>query len=285
LRRPSDACSGTITSGGYNVAPTCALAGALASDQLGVDPDLDSPASCATLYAADVCPNYRPHHGSPVIDAGDPTDCKDGFGAALGGDQSLAPRPTGSTCDAGAIEWTPVCVDGASLASGKLIITGIGAGAARQKIRFVGRILDAGLPNLSFFGAQLGIDDDGTATTIVDRSSDDDASLGGGGIIPFSCGAWKRSKSGFSYREIDHDCPAPATDSLVKSLKVRDHTTGPSLGYTDLKFTVLEVTTGVPTGPLHVSFAYGSAAHFSSTQCAQGSIPPSACVANGAVDK
>lgn len=275
-----DACSGTVTSGGYNVATTCTLAGALASDQSGIDPGLESQASCAALYSTDVCPHYRPHHGSPVIDAGDPADCNDGFGTPLGADQALVKRPTGSTCDVGALEWTPVCVTGAPIQSGKLIISGIGAGAGRQKIRFAGRLLDSGLPNLSFFGAQLGIDDDGTGTPLVDRSSDDARPLGGGGSIPFSCSQWKRSSSGFSYREIDRCAGAP-TDSLVKSVRVREHASGPSAGYTDLKFTVLRVTTDVPTGPLHVSFAYGSAAHFSGTTCAQGSFPASGCVPHG----
>ncbi len=275
-----DACSGTVTSGGYNIATTCALAGALASDQTGVDPDLESQASCAALYSTDVCPHYRPHRGSPVIDAGDPADCKDGFGASLSADQALVIRPTGSTCDVGALEWTPVCVTGAPIQSGKLVISGIGAGPGRQKIRFVGRILDSGLPNLRFFGAQLGIDDDGTGAQLIDRSSDDASPLGGGGNIPFTCRMWKRSSSGFSYHEIDRCAGAP-TASLVKSLRVREHASGPSLGYTDLKFTVLEVTAGGVTGPLHVSFAYGSDAHFSRSQCAQGSFPASGCVAHG----
>jgi trimeric autotransporter adhesin len=44
--------------------------------------------------------------GSPAIDAGDPTGCRDEVGALLATDQRGFPRPQGAACDVGAFEQT-----------------------------------------------------------------------------------------------------------------------------------------------------------------------------------
>src|SRR5262249_26599482 len=181
----NDACTGTISSGGYNIAaPGCALAGALGSDQVGVDPKIESHATCAARYLGDVCPHYRPQFGSPAVDAGDPANCKDAFGAPLSSDQDAVIRPTGAACDAGAIESTPVCYNGAATQKAKLIIGGIGAGPGRQTIRYVGRILDGNIPKVNYYGAQLAIEDLGSGTPLLDRSQPNGQTPGAGCNIP-----------------------------------------------------------------------------------------------------
>jgi hypothetical protein len=278
-----DACAGAVTSLGYNLTAGCALAGAAASDQIGVDPDLDSQAACAARYVSDTCPHYRPHRGSPVIDAGDPADCNDAFGAPLVADQAGVLRPTGTRCDVGAIESTPVCVGGAPAQKAKLVLSGLGSGSGRQKLTFSGRILDSNIPRLSFFGAQLAVEDLGSGAALFDRSADSGGSLPGGGSIPFSCHMWKRSSAGYSYREIDHDCPFPPVGGVVKSLRVRDRSAagGPPTPYIDVKFTVIKTTFDAPTGPLRMSFTYGWFPHFSNGVCAETTFAQTTCAATG----
>jgi hypothetical protein len=278
----NDACAGSVTSGGYNItAASCVLAGALGSDQSGVDPEIESHASCAARHS-DVCPHYRVQRGSPAIDAGDPASCKDGFGAPLGGDHDAVVRPIGTACEVGAMEFTPVCFNGAPTQKAKLVISGIGAGPGRQSIRYSGRIQDGNLPDLRYYGAQLAIEAVDTGEAIVDRSQINGRVLGGGGIIPFTCHVWKKTSSGFTYREIDRNCPFPPASDMVKSLKVKDPSAnGNPTGYTDVKFTVRKVTTGVPTGPLHVAFTYTYYAHASNGNCAETTFGPTACTASG----
>ena len=279
-----DACAGSIGSGGHNVlAPGCSLAGALGSDQVGVDPKLQSQADCAAQHLGDVCPHYRPQLGSPAIDGGDPANCKDDFGKPLGSDQDAVARPTGAACDAGAIESTPVCYNGAPTQKAKLVISGIGAGTGRQTIRYVGRMTDSNIPELHYYGAQLAIEDLGSGAALVDRSARNGQTLGSGGSIPFSCHQWRRTSSGYTFREIDRNCPFPPADDLVKSLKVKDPAAfgHPTAGYIDLKFTVRKVTADVPTGPLHVAFTYTWYAHASNGQCAETTFGPTACTASG----
>jgi hypothetical protein len=276
----ADGCAGSVTSGGFNITDGgCTLAGALGSDQIGVDPEIESHAACAARHFGDVCPHYRPLRGSPAIDAGDPANCKDGFGTPLGGDQDAVIRPTGSACDVGAIESTPVCYNGAPTEKAKLIISGIGAGPGRQTIRYAGRILDGNIPRLNFYGAQLAVEDLGSGEAFVDRSRMNGDVLGAGGSIPFSCHMWKSTSSGFTYREIDRNCPFPPVKDMVRSLKVKDRSAnGKPL---DLKFTVKKVTADVPSGPLHVAFTYTQYAHASNGQCAETTFSPTACVASG----
>jgi CSLREA domain-containing protein len=278
-----DACTGSITSGGYDItAAGCALTGALGSDQIGIDPELESHAACAARHLGDVCPHYRPQRGSPAIDAGDPANCKDGFGAPLSADQDAVQRPTGSVCDVGAIESTPVCFNGAPTQKAKLVISGIGAGPGRQTIRYVGRIQDGNIPRLSYYGAQLAVEDLGSGDAFVDRSATNGNVLGAGGSIPFSCHMWKSTSSGFTYREIDRNCPFPPVEGMVKSLKVKDPSANGNItGYIDLKFTVNKVSAVVPTGPLHVAFTYTSYAYASNGHCAETTFGPTACTASG----
>jgi CSLREA domain-containing protein len=277
----SDACEGSVSSLGYNFAVSCPLANAAATDHLGVDPEIESHADCAARYFGSICPNYHPHRNSPVIDAGDPADCKDQFGAPLVVDQNGVLKPTGATCDVGAIEATPVCEGGATTQTAKLIITGIGKGPGKQKIRYKGRIQDAGIPKLSFFGAQLAVEDLVADVALFDRSADNGGSLPAGGSIPFSCHMWKRSGTNYSYREIDHNCPNPPVGGVVKSLKVRDHTSGPEIGSLDLKFTITGISADVPAGAVRMSFVYGWFAFFSNGKCATTDFGPTACSVSG----
>ena len=136
----ADPCDGSLDSGGHNVTLGCSLAGAQPSDQIDVDPELESHASCAARYFGDICPNLRPRRSSPVIDAGDPANCKDAFGAPLVADQWGIYRPTGAVCDAGAIETLPVCTSGVSATKGKLKVSGLGRGPGRQKVQFYARL-------------------------------------------------------------------------------------------------------------------------------------------------
>lgn len=279
-----DACAGTVASGGYNVTAGCVLAGSAPGDQIGVDPELESHADCAARHLPSGCPYYRPRPGSPTIDAGHPTDCGDTFGDPFVMDQAAVRRPTGARCDAGAIESTPVCAGGRAADEAKLLVVGLGHGPGRQKVKFVARIPERDLPRLSFFGAQLAVEDIGTGTALVDRSAGTGAPLGSGGSIPFSCHRWRRSGAGYAYKEIDRNCPSPPPGALVSSLRVKDRSTlaPPKAPYVDVKVTVTSLTLDPPVGGFRVSFAYGAAAHFSTMgECAEAVFGPTACVTVG----
>jgi hypothetical protein len=99
----------------------------------------------------------------------------------------------------------PVCSNGVSATKGKLIVSGLGRGPGRQQVKLYARLPESHLPSLSFFGAQLVVDDLGTGEPLVDRGTDSGYWLPGGGIIPFSCHRWRRTSAGYTYREIDHD--------------------------------------------------------------------------------
>jgi hypothetical protein len=279
----ADPCDGSLDSGGHNVTLGCSLAGTQPSDQIDVDPELESHASCAARHFGDICPNYRPARTSPVVDAGDPSDCNDAFGSPLVADQWTIHRPTGAVCDVGAIETMPVCANGAPATRAKLIVSGIGAGPGRQKIQFKGTFSEFDLPSLSFFGAQLAVDDLGSGEPLFERSAATGSWLPGGGTIPFSCHAWKRSSSGFAYREIDRNCPFPPVGGVVRNVKVKDRSTlaPPLPPYVEIKFNVTKATVEAPTGPLRASFVYGWFPHFSQGQCAQVTFSPTACVTSG----
>jgi hypothetical protein len=146
----------------------------------------------------------------------------------------------------------------------------------------VGRITDSNINRLNYYGAQLAVEDLGSGDAFVDRSVTSGDVLGGGGSIPFSCHMWKSTSSGFTYREIDRNCPFPPVAQMVKSLKVKDPSAhGNPTGYIDLKFTVKKVSVGVPSGPLHIAFVYGTYAHMSNGQCAETTFGPTACTASG----
>jgi hypothetical protein len=280
----ADPCDGSLDSGGHNVTNGCSLAGPQPSDQIGVDPEIESHASCAARYFGDVCPNYRPARTSPVVDAGDPADCNDAFGAPLVVDHWGILRPTGAACDVGAIETMPICANGAPAIRAKLVVSGIGAGPGKQKIQFKGTFSENNLPSLSFFGAQLAVDDLGSGESLFERSSANGKSLPGGGSIPFSCHMWKRTPSGYSYREIDNrDCPFPPVGGLVKSVRVKNRSTlAPPLSpYVEIKYNVVNTTFDAPAGPLRTSFVYGWFPHFSQGLCAEVAFDPTACVAVG----
>jgi CSLREA domain-containing protein len=279
----ADPCDGSLDSGGHNVTLGCSLAGTQPSDQIDVDPELESHASCAARYFGDICPNYRPARTSPAVDAGDPADCNDAFGAPLVVDQWGIYRPTGAVCDAGAIETMPICADGAPATRATLMVSGIGRGPGRQTIKFKGTFSENDLPSLSLLGAQLAVDDLGAGESLFERSAATGGSLPAGGSIPFSCHMWKRSSSGFTYREIDRNCPIPPGGGLVKSVKVKDRTAlmPPLSPYVEIKFNVTKVTLDAPTGPLRTSFVYGWFPHFSQGKCAEIAFGPTACVTIG----
>ena len=279
----ADPCEGSLDSGGHNVTTGCSVAGAQPSDQIGVDPHIESHASCAARYFGSICPNYRPARTSPVVDSGDPADCKDAFGSPLVADQWGILRPTGAVCDAGAIETMPICANGAPATRAKLVVSGIGAGPGKQKIQFKGTFSENDLPSLKFFGAQIAVDDLGSSQTLYERSSENGRQLGGGGSIPGTCHMWKRPSAGFSYREIDRNCPFPPVGGLVKSIKVKDRSElePPLSPYVDIKFNVVNTTFDAPVGPLRTSFVYGWFPHFSQGLCAQVTFGPTACVTVG----
>lgn len=94
-------CSGPITSLGYNLlgdTTGCTVTPTI-GDQTGVDPLL-GPAS-DNGGATTTHPLLA---GSPALDAGDPTGCKDISNVTLTTDQRGFPRPTGPACDVGAFE-------------------------------------------------------------------------------------------------------------------------------------------------------------------------------------
>jgi hypothetical protein len=94
---------------------------------------------------------------------------------------------------------------------------------------------------------------------------------------------WKRTPSGYSYREIDRNCPFPPVGGLVKSVKVKNRSTlAPPLSpYVEIKFNVVKTTFDAPEGPLRTSFVYGWFPHFSQGLCAEVAFGPTACVTVG----
>jgi hypothetical protein len=87
-----------IDAGGNSIVGTfgCAFAPGLIGF-ITVDPRLGQPSE-------DLNQVLMPLPGSPAIDLGDPSGCKDERGALLFTDQIGTPRPQGLRCDAGAIE-------------------------------------------------------------------------------------------------------------------------------------------------------------------------------------
>jgi hypothetical protein len=109
-------CSGSLTSGGYNliqtVSPGCALSGVLTGNRTGVSPNLGPLA-----FNGGPTQTHALLPGSPAIDAGNPVGCTDSGDpsadppippALLTTDQRSAPRPQGTVCDIGAYEVTMV---------------------------------------------------------------------------------------------------------------------------------------------------------------------------------
>jgi hypothetical protein len=98
---------------------------------------------------------------------------------------------------------------------------------------------------------------------------------------------WRRSSSGYSYREIDRNCPRPPVGGLVKSVKVKDRSAlaSPLSPYVEVKFGVTKATFDAPVGPLRTAFVYGWFPHFSQGKCAQAAFEPTACVAKGSTMK
>ena len=94
-------CDGTIASQGYNLIedPTgCIVVGITAGNITGVDPILEELADNGGPTET-----HAIGGGSPAIDAGDPTGCKDETDASLATDQRGLPRGA-PRCDIGAFE-------------------------------------------------------------------------------------------------------------------------------------------------------------------------------------
>ena len=95
-------CGGELVSEGHNLlsnAAGCVLAGPGVGDMVGAAPLLGPLAD-----NGGATPTHALLIGSPAIDAGDPTGCKDESGNILGTDQRGFPRPQGAACDVGAFE-------------------------------------------------------------------------------------------------------------------------------------------------------------------------------------
>jgi CSLREA domain-containing protein len=98
----SSDCSGTLTSGGYNLiqdASGCTISGDTTGNLTGINPNLgelgDHGGSAFT---------YEPGAGSPAIDAGSPSVPGSGGNACEQTDQRGTYRPHGEVCDIGAVE-------------------------------------------------------------------------------------------------------------------------------------------------------------------------------------
>lgn len=97
-------CSGTLSSGGYNLIANvagCTIGGDISGNQLGVDPllgPLQNNGGSTLTHAL--------LEGSPALDGGNPGGCHDHDGALLASDQRGSDRPgAGSAlCDIGAYE-------------------------------------------------------------------------------------------------------------------------------------------------------------------------------------
>ena len=95
-------CSGTLTSGGYNLIENvdgCTIAGVAAGNITGKDPQLFPLAD-----NGGPTPTHMPRKGSPVVDAGNPAAPGSGPTACESTDQRGVPRPQGARCDMGAVE-------------------------------------------------------------------------------------------------------------------------------------------------------------------------------------
>jgi hypothetical protein len=124
-----DDCAGNVVAVGRNLVRTvdggaCAIVGAppLVSLSPGLGPLQDN---------GGVTPTHAPLPGSPAIDAGDPSGCRDGLGGALTVDQRLAPRgANGDPCDLGAVEvQASVALFAAALPSSRSVQVGATATA------------------------------------------------------------------------------------------------------------------------------------------------------------
>jgi CSLREA domain-containing protein len=95
-------CGGQLVSEGHNLVSTasgCVLTGPGVGDVVGAAPLLGPLAD-----NGGATPTHAFLIGSPAIDAGDPTGCRDEAGALLTTDQRGFPRPQGAACDMGAFE-------------------------------------------------------------------------------------------------------------------------------------------------------------------------------------
>lgn len=100
-------CSGTITSGGYNIDNNSTCSFSATGDQSGVDPMLGQ-----LLDNGGPTQTHALKYGSPAIDAGNPAGCTDDVGDPIVTDQRGwsrhidGDRDGPSTCDIGAYERT-----------------------------------------------------------------------------------------------------------------------------------------------------------------------------------
>jgi hypothetical protein len=277
----ADACAGTVTSAGWNVTASCVLAGDPTGNQIGVDPVLDGPIDCNSVGCA---PHYVPRPGSPLIDMGDPAGCTDYLGGDFGLDQRYSYRVRGAACDVGAVESVTTCEDGRQMENAQLVITGLGEGPGRQKIAFSARVPvfpEYDLPSPSVRGAQIVLDDLGAGATLYERSQFVGNPLPGGGIIPFSCHAWRGKNTKFTYREITHDCPFPATNGRVRQVRIDDRRSQ-SPSEIVVKYKVSEATVSLPVGAIRSAFTFGSRAILSALgKCGEHTFLPSECQVSG----
>jgi CSLREA domain-containing protein len=98
-----DDCKGALTSKDYNLILTtagCAIGGATAHNTIGVDAQLGTLQNNGGSTAT-----HALLAGSPAIDAGNPSGCKDNNNANLTTDQRGYARPAGAACDIGAYEY------------------------------------------------------------------------------------------------------------------------------------------------------------------------------------
>lgn len=124
-----DDCAGSVVAIGRNLVRTvdgaaCAISGAPPLVSL-------SPALGPLQDNGGATPTHAPLPGSPAIDAGDPSGCRDSLGGALTVDQRLAPRgANGDPCDLGAVEVQPaVALFAAALPSSRSVQVGATATA------------------------------------------------------------------------------------------------------------------------------------------------------------
>jgi hypothetical protein len=94
---PED-CSGTLSSQGYNIVSDttdCTINGSFTQADPALGPLQDNGGPTLT---------HLPQPGSPAVDAGQPGNCTDSFGAPIVTDQRGIGRPQGARCDIGAVE-------------------------------------------------------------------------------------------------------------------------------------------------------------------------------------
>ena len=286
----ADACAGTITSTGYNVTASCALAGDGTGNHIGVDPGLIPPGPCIPELDGNPlrCPwFYRPSPASVVIDAGKPGGCVNPLGMPLVVDPRGVLRPTGSGCDIGGIEMIPPCVPPTrNMRNAKLTVSGLDRAPGRQRVKFSGEVAysaASGIPRPAFFGAQIAIEDLATGTQLVNRSQTLDNPIEAFGSFPWSCHEWNDHNGRSSYREKDSRCQGtPPSGGLVKSLVVTDRVE--SEGEVGVRFSIKDLTIAPPTGPLRVSYTFGQFAHQSQQGCAALVLEPGDCVLSGGGD-